>query len=133
MRRSGVRISSRAPKSLAIARVSREMTPIQKMGGPLTGHKLVHFRTPGIAAGARCELRPAHRAAEGLWVLARWTATTVSRALTANGPAVAWWGCSEGQGTSRTRCGGSDHRGTTYEQRACRVIRAGSLKTPDGS
>ena len=63
------------------------------MGGPLTGHKLVHFRTPGIAAGARCELRPAHRAAEGLWVLARWTATTVSRALTANPDlSVVVWG-----------------------------------------
>ena len=58
MSRSGVRFSSRAPKTVAIAPVSRNPTPVQATGGPLTGHKLVHFRTPGIAAGARCYLRP---------------------------------------------------------------------------
>ena len=61
MRRSGVRFSSRAPRSVAIARFSRDSTPVQKAGGPLTGHKLVHFRTPGTAAGSQCVRRPACR------------------------------------------------------------------------
>lgn len=68
MRRSGVRISSRAPKSVAIARVSSNSTPVQDLGGPLTGHKLVHFRTARSVAGTRCELRPTGRLRGPRWV-----------------------------------------------------------------